>query len=94
MASKLQSDILKYLKSKRHCWCIKVIAANERGCPDILCCFRGRFIAIEVKSLKDTVKPIQLEQINAINMAHGRAIAVWDLMSVQMLFKRLPKNLV
>ena len=94
MASKLQTEILAYLKSLPQCWCTKVIAANERGCPDILCCYRGRFIAIEVKEGKDAVSPIQLAQIIRINQkAHGRAIAAWDLDDVKKLFRNMPKSM-
>ena len=71
MASKLQSQILTYLKSLPRCWCIKVISANERGCPDILCCYRGYFVVIEVKEGLDRLKPIQKEQLRAIGRADG-----------------------
>ena len=67
MASTLQTKILKILKSLPRCWAIKVISANERGCPDILCCYEGRFVAIEVKEYDDVVSPIQAAQLTKIN---------------------------
>lgn len=74
MASKLQKNILDYLKSLPHCWAIKVISANERGCPDILCCYRGQFVAIEVKEGDDKASPIQLAQLVKISKAKGMII--------------------
>jgi len=89
MASKLQSEILKYLKSLPQCWAIKVITANERGCPDILCCYRGTFIAIEVKEGNDAISPIQEEQLGAIGDACGVRIIGRDIETVRAMFKAM-----
>jgi len=74
MANVLQTSILKYLKSLPDCWAIKVIAANQRGCPDILCCHKGRFLAIEVKSEGDKLTRIQSAQLARIRKAEGSTI--------------------
>lgn len=74
----LQSKILHHLRSQPHVWAIKVITANERGCPDILCCVHGRFLAIEVKEGKDRLSKIQAEQMDRIRWADGWAWKVHD----------------
>ncbi len=74
----LQSKILQYLNAQPHVWSVKVITANFRGCPDILCCIYGRFLAIEVKEGKDTLSEIQKEQINRIEQSEGEAWMVND----------------
>ncbi len=74
----LQSKVLKHLKSVPNVWAIKVITANERGCPDILCCVRGRFLGIEVKEGKDRLSPIQAEQADRIRKSGGWAWMVDD----------------
>ena len=74
MANKTQTRILKYLKTLPHCWAIKVIAANERGCPDIICCYRGRFVGIEVKKGRDRLSCIQTTQLANIMEAEGTTI--------------------
>ena len=74
----LQSKILRHLESTPGVWCVKVECANFRGCPDILCCVQGRFMAIEVKEGKDKLSPIQDEQIHRIKEAGGRAWVVTD----------------
>ena len=67
----LQTDILKYLESLDHCWVVKVISSNKRGCPDILCCYRGMFLAIEVKET-GRVSAIQIAQLDLIvDMTRG-----------------------
>ena len=68
---KLQSKILKYLNAQPCVWAIKVEVANQRGCPDILCCVHGQFIAIEVKAGRDRVSAIQTEQLRRIYLAGG-----------------------
>ena len=59
----LQQKIIKYFKARPDTWVIKVEVANERGCPDILACVHGRFVAIEIKESKDDkLSPIQNAQ--------------------------------
>ncbi len=72
MACKLQTKVLAFLNGLPHCWAIKVISANERGCPDILCCHNGQFWAFEIKEGNDRVSKIQQAQLDRINQASGR----------------------
>jgi len=83
MASKTQTEILQYLKTLPRCWAIKVIAANERGCPDILCCYKGRFLGIEVKSGGDRLSGIQKEQLSIIREAGGATLKAEDVEDVK-----------
>ena len=90
MASKLQTRTLKYLKTlKPDCWAIKVMSANERGVPDILCCYKGRFIGIEIKEPKERVAGNQHEQHIRIAAAGGVAIVARDLETVKMMMEGL-----
>jgi len=75
----LQSKVLKYLKSQSETWAIKVEVANERGCPDILCCCKGVFFGIEIKEGKDRLSAIQTEQLKRIKAAGGRTIVVRNM---------------
>ena len=79
----LQKKILTYLDSMG-CWTVKTISCNKNGVCDILCCYRGRFVAFEVKrqgKLREVSK-IQQYQINKINEAGGSAHAVDSLEKV------------
>jgi Holliday junction resolvase len=82
----LQSKILKYLEGLDHCWAVKVISSNKRGCPDILCCYRGMFLAIEVKEGSGRATAIQKAQldliIDIVNGAQGIGLVARDLESV------------
>lgn len=59
--STIQSKIIHYLKSKK-IYIIKTIVTNRNGIPDIICCYKGRFIGFEVKTEKK--KPTELQNLN------------------------------
>lgn len=46
--SAVQKKIIDYLHSIG-AWTVKTIQCNKAGVPDILCCYKGRFVALEVK---------------------------------------------
>lgn len=81
--AKLQTKILKYLKKLPECWAVKVMAANERGCPDIIGCYKGYFFAIEVKEGGDYLSPIQRTQFNRIKKAEGVHLVAKNLEQVE-----------
>ena len=85
----IQLKILKYLNGLPDCWVIKVISANQRGVPDILGCYGGRFIGLEVKSVSGKLSKIQQAQLDAIRQAGGIAEVVTSLQQVQKLFEEL-----
>jgi penicillin-binding protein-related factor A (putative recombinase) len=86
--SDVQKAIIKWLKSE-DAWIIKVIVANERGCPDLICCYNGLFVAIEVKSpkfIKDPLKAAsawQKRHLAKIKKAKGIALCVASLDEVK-----------
>lgn len=50
---------------------------QEKGIPDLLCCYRGRFIAFETKrSESDEPSPYQQYQMKRITTAGGIAIVI------------------
>ena len=89
----IQSDILKYLKSVG-AYTIKVSAATKAGIPDIICCYKGRFIAIEVKrpEAKTNVSPLQVANITMIINAQGEAIVAWDKDMVKTFIDNIDKE--
>lgn len=48
---------------------------GRSGVPDLVGCYRGRFIAIECKAGRNTPTALQLREIDRINAAGG--IAIW-----------------
>lgn len=85
----IQRGILKYLKSLPDCWVVKTVTCNINGVPDILVCYKGQFIAFEVKTPTGRVSPIQTYQIEQIEAAGGRAFVVRGLPEVQALLREL-----
>ena len=82
--SLIQSEIVKFIKANDG-WVIKVMRANENGCPDLLACMRGVFVGIEVKAEQHEANPNnqmslwQVRQIKGITEAGGVAMCVATL---------------
>ena len=52
------------------------------GVPDLICCFKGRLIGIEIKAEKGVVSDYQKEFISEINRADGLAFVARSLEDV------------
>jgi len=92
---KVKKAVKEYLVSRDAWYYMPVSNGMGRvGCPDILVCWRGRFIAIETKApgKRNNTTPNQDREIDAINSANGLAVAVDDVSQVQELFKNIEKG--
>lgn len=49
---------------------------GRSGVPDIIVCYKGRFLAFECKAGKNTCTALQLKEIDAIGMAGGEAYVI------------------
>ena len=80
MEKQIQAKIKNYLEHKG-AYVVKVIQATKAGVPDILACYKGLFIGIEVKkhSTKNNVSKLQQHNLNLIKLAEGRCIVAWDM---------------
>lgn len=83
--SQLQARILRYLK-KQGCYARKVVAAGNSGTPDIVCCHKGQFVAIEVKRPGEKPTELQKYNIREIQRAEGTAFTAWSLDDVKQYF--------
>jgi hypothetical protein len=61
----------------------KIIAANERGVPDIICCLNSRFVGFEVKRPGAKPTRIQDAQRERIVAAGGDVYVVTSLDGVK-----------
>lgn len=80
MEAKLQSKIIRHLKSKG-CYVIKASASPgvPTGCPDIIALLDGGgWVAIEVKATaKSKFQPLQKETVDKLNnMYYSRVVHV------------------
>jgi len=72
--TQLKLKILKKLKDHyRDAWVYKVSDRFRSGIPDIIICYRGRFVAIELKTPKGFATPLQLHTLKEINRYGGTA---------------------
>ena len=91
--STIQAVIMKYLRSLGTlCWVIKVEICNERGVPDILCCYKGRFVGFEVKTAKGKISGPQRVQNERIRRACGRAVVVRSVADVRVVLKHIDRE--
>jgi hypothetical protein len=83
---KVKKKVKEYLVSIGAWYYMPVSNGMGRsGCPDILVCYKGRFMAFETKApgkLKNTT-PNQDREIAGINAAEGLAIVVDDVEQVK-----------
>lgn len=72
--SNIQDDIIEYLKSVgAYTVKIHVSSYQTQGTPDILCCYRGRFIGFELKRPGESATELQKYRIEQIHRADGYA---------------------
>lgn len=87
-------DIQKKIKDwleKQGAYVVKVISASKAGIPDLLVCYKGKFIGIEVKTpkTKTNVSDLQYYNIELIDKANGYAIVAWDLEGVKSFIRKI-----
>lgn len=74
---KFEKDAIRKYLDSIGAWCFAPFMAGygKTGVPDIICCYRGRFIGVEVKRPSKAPTPIQERRMAEI-IDHG-GIAVW-----------------
>ena len=91
--AQIQAAILKFLRALGPaCWVIKAAVCNERGVPDILCCYRGRFVGFEVKTVKGRISGAQRVQNDRIRCAGGRAVVVRSVADVRVVLRTINRE--
>ena len=82
--------IKQYLKS-RGAYCEKIWGGGfqSAGIPDVIGCYRGRFIGIKAKVGNNKPSEIQKAKIKMIQKAGGYASVVWSLEEVEKLLNEI-----
>lgn len=72
---RIVQNIKKLIRS-RGGWCVKVHGGpyQDAGTPDILACYKGRFISVEVKTSRGVVRSEQKVTQRAITGSGGYAL--------------------
>jgi hypothetical protein len=87
--AKVKADVKKFLKSIG-CWYFLPVSngMGQVGIPDFICCYRGRFVAIETKApgkISNTTAN-QDRVISEIKLAGGSAVVVDNVEQVKAYF--------
>lgn len=75
---KIQKKIIDYLDSLG-AYVVKIIKCNRSGVADILVCFKGHFIAFEVKAPKGKPSPLQLYHQKLVRDSEGHCAIVYSV---------------
>ena len=89
--SHIQNKIIKYLNGIG-AFSIKTIVTNRNGSPDLICCFKGRYVALEVKAEKGTVSQLQEHNIKLIKKSGGVAAVVRSVEDVKKVLENFPRE--
>jgi len=95
--AKVKKKVKEYLQSIGAWYYMPVSNGMGRvGCPDILVCYSGHFLAFETKApgkIKN-VTPNQLREINGIQRANGLAHVVDDVAQVIAIMEELDDQII
>ena len=85
----ITNQILKYLKSLPECFAFKEHGGlyGTSGIPNIIVCYKGKFLAFEVKTEKGKLSKLQEMAIAKIRKANGMAFKVTSLEEVKEILK-------
>lgn len=80
----IQRKIIQYLESI-DTYVVKVITSTKAGVPDILACYKGMFIAIEVKTPKTQKNVSELQKYNLARIQElgGHTLVAWSVEQVE-----------
>ena len=83
--------IMRHLKSVPMCFAWKEHGGmyGTAGLPDIICCYRGRFLAFEVKVPGNKLPKLQEIMITKIEAAKGKAYKVTSVEEVKVILDSL-----
>jgi len=80
--SELQKQIINLIES-RGGYSINVMSASKDGVHDVISCYKGRFLSIEVKVKNNQPSELQLDNGLAVINAGGVSACVWVLGDVE-----------
>jgi len=89
----LQAHTLKHLNGLPHCWAVKFPGVLRRGVPDVLVCYRGQFLALEIKRPGQSPTALQRAVIRQIRGAGGIADVVHALDEVRAILLEIDEEL-
>ncbi len=96
---RLIGQIMVYLR-QRGCYAIRThghdfgeMGVCRPGIPDIVACYRGRFLGIEVKTRKGGVRAMQRREMEAVRESHGVGFVARDVEDVRRVLAVIDRRL-
>ena len=91
----ITAAIMRYLKTVPHCFYFKEHGGQygTAGLPDIIVCYRGRFVALEVKTPSGRPSKLQEVTIAKIKAAKGEAFMVRSVEDAKKILETLEVQL-
>lgn len=92
--SDIVRTILKYLKTVPECFCWKEHGGmyGTAGIPDIICCYRGKFVAFEDKTETGRTTALQESVINKIQKCGGKVAVVRSVNEVKAVIEEVKQK--
>ena len=91
----IQAAILKYLNSVQGCKAYNMHGSRWQGSgrPDIIACYRGRFLAIEVKRTGGKITKLQEYELLTWSYAGAVTAVVTSVEEVREIIKKLDREI-
>ena len=70
-------------KTYSKAWVYKTSDRFRSGIPDIIICYKGRFLAIELKTVKNDATKLQRHELNKIIESGGSAVVCRSVKEVK-----------
>lgn len=92
LESAFQNKVIKYIE-ERGGYKIKIHASSYQteGEPDIVCCYKGRFCAFELKQ-GSKLSDLQIIKLEMIRKSGGIAMEVKDINQIKEVFDRIDED--
>lgn len=90
--AKLTSRVIHYLQEV-DAVAINLIAASKAGYADVIACYNGRFLALEIKGKGDTEKPAQAQKLNEVIEAGGYGKFIHSMQDLYDLLNLIDKGI-
>ena len=92
LESKIQKDILAFLRRNRVYHFRFQAQSNLNGLPDIICLYKGFFLGLEMKKENDKPTELQLKKINSINENGGIGRIIRNVEEVEDLLREIDEG--
>jgi len=91
LEKEIVAQIMRYLKTVPHCFAWKEHGGphGTAGLPDVICCYHGLFVGLEVKTPSGKLTKLQETTLQRIQAAKGCAFKVTSVEEVKEVLQKL-----